>query len=131
MSILEHDERDQTQHRSKHCKNQASILTAHVVEEGAREKRCHGTKRVSHQTLASNSRGRRLAIAVGSVRVCTLEDKVDTEGDRGEADHGTNPDEVFVLRKGVDEKADGQPDGAEHCAVETVLGNNTDVGVCL
>ena len=56
MSILEHDEWNQTQDCSEHGKDETCVLTAHVVEECARKKWRNSTKGVPHQSLTSDSR---------------------------------------------------------------------------
>jgi hypothetical protein len=131
VSILEHDKRNQAQKGAEQRENETSVLAADVVEEGARKQRRNGTERVAHKSLAGNRRRRLLAVAVGRVRVGALEDEVDTEGDGRETDDGADPRQVAVLGEGVDEETDGEPNGAEHGAVEAVLGDDVDVGVGL
>lgn len=129
VSILEHDERNQAQKRSKQSKDETSVLATNVVEEGIGKKRCDGTKSVSHKTLSGNGRRGALAVTVGSVTVGSLENEVDTKSDRGKADGGSNPGDVGVLGEAVDEEADGQEHSSVHGTVETGLGSDLDVGV--
>ena len=129
MPKLEHDERNQTQQRTEQRKNKPRILTPHVVEKRTREQRRHRTQRIAHETLSSDGGRGRLAVAVRGVRVRRLEDEVDAERDGREADDRADPVHELVLREGVDEEADGQPDGAEHGAVQAVLGHDGHVGI--
>jgi hypothetical protein len=131
VAKLEHDKRNQTEKGTEQRENQTSVLAADVVEESAREQRRNGTECVTHESLACNGRRRLLAVAVGRVAVCALEDEVDAEGDGRQSDDGADPRQVAVLREGVDEEADGKPDSAEHGAVQAVLRDHVDVGVGL
>src|SRR4051812_15746443 len=110
MAVLEHNKRNQTQDRTKHGQYQSCILAAHVVEECVCEERRHSTQCVSHQPLTRDSRGRRLAVAVCSVRVCALKDEEDAKGNGCKADNWSDPGQVSVLCERVDEKANREPD---------------------
>lgn len=129
MSILEHDERNHTQEGSEQSQDETGILTADIVEEGAGEQGSDGTQGVSHQTLTSNGRRSTVTVAIGRVAVSALKDEIDTESNGSKSNDGSDPGEEGVLREGVDEETDGQPDGTEHGSVETVLGHDLDVGV--
>lgn len=129
VSILEHDERNQAQNSTKQGKNETSVLATNVVEESVGEKRCDSTESVSHKTLSGNGRRRALAVTVGGVTVCTLEDEVDTESDGSETDGGANPRDVGVLGEAVDEQTNGEEHGSVHGTVETGFGGDLDIGI--
>lgn len=92
------------------------------MEELRGEQRRDSAERVTHETLARDGRGGVLAVAVRGKRVAGLKDEEDTDGDEGEGDDGTDPDEVGVLSEGVDEETDREPDGAEEGTVEAGFG---------
>lgn len=56
VSVLVKDEGHQSEYTSDERQNETSVLTSDIVEELRCEKRRDGTKRVSHETLASDGR---------------------------------------------------------------------------
>ena len=118
---LEQDEGDEGQEGRDESQDQTRVLTADVMEELRGEQRRDGPQGVPHEALAGDGRGRVLAVAVGGETVARLEDEEDADGDQGQGDDGPHPDQTLVLREGVDEEADGEPDGPEESAVQPGL----------
>ncbi|KAI6748147.1 hypothetical protein HG531_008689 [Fusarium graminearum] len=129
VSVLEHDERNQAENSTKNGKDETSILTSDIVEKSISEQRRNSTEGVSHETLSSNGRRRTLTVAIGSVTVCALKHKVDTESDGGETNGRADPRDVRVLGEAVDEETNGEEHGSIHGSVETGFGSDLDVGV--
>ena len=126
---LVRDEGDHAEDGAGDREDQTGVLAADVVEELAGEERGDGAEGVTQETLTGDGGGGGGAVAVGGVGVGGLEDEVDAEGDGCQGNGGGDPVHVAVLGEGVDEEADGQPDGAVHGTVEAVFGGDGAVGV--
>lgn len=121
---LVRNEGNHAKHSGGDGQDETGVLAADVVEELRGEQGRNGTEGVTQETLARDGGGGGRAVAVGGVGVRRLEDEVDSEGNRGQGNGGCDPVHVAVLREGVDEEADGQPDGAVHGAVQAVFGRD-------